>query len=221
VGRRHGVPVWPGDFEAECGVWRECRTDGDRQRYRRRARAFHDRLAARMQRFGARHGEIDLVVLAYHRWIHGTFLEAFHQRVVNQHPGDLTVRTASSGRALVGMDPVGLALRSGAVTTRTSTFLVDDTHDGGPVLALGPPVAYPGPWPPSAADVQAQERRQKRLSDRPALRAAVTALAAGRLGVDPTARHDDGSAVIRLDGHPTAPGGLRLDADGGAPVGRP
>ncbi|MBT0770051.1 hypothetical protein KIH74_14020 [Kineosporia sp. J2-2] len=212
VARAQGIPAWPGDFTAQCGSWAQCRSHGERAAYRRQARAFHDRLTDRLEEFGDREGEIDLVVLAYHRWIHGRLLETFAGRVINQHPGDLTRLSRSGERQLIGLDPVGCALRAGADATRTSTFLVDDSHDGGAVLVQGPLTPYRGPRPVTDADVVRHELRQKEVSDRPALRAAVLGLAEGRFALDPVARHRDGSTVVHLDGRPTALGGLRLAA---------
>lgn len=211
IARALGLPVWPGTFAADCGSWTACRDDHEREEYRTRSRLYHDRLTDRMERFEAETGEIDLVVLAYHRWITGRFLERYRDRVINQHPGDLTVLTDTGRRALIGLDPVGDALRQGRGRTRTSTFLVDESQDGGAVLAQGPPVTYSGPWPPSAEDVQQHEAAQKIVSDRPALRATMIALSAGRFSVDHTARHADDSPVVGIDGVPTALGGLILD----------
>lgn len=210
VARGAGVPVWPGHFVRECGRWSDCGTADDRAAYRRRARAFHDRLRLRVEDFEREHGEIDLVVLAYHRWIHGTLLERFAGRMINQHPADLADLDPDGRRRLVGLDAVGDALRRGDRCTRTSTFFVDDTADGGPVITRGPEVAYTGPRPPSASDVVAHEREQKVRSDRPALTWAVDALVDGRIGLDATRRHADGSAVVLVDGRPTPLGGHDL-----------
>ena len=209
-----GVEAWPGRFAAECGRWSDCRTPAEQAGYRARARAFHDRLLARVEEYERAHGALDLVVLAYHRWIHGAFLDRFAGRIINQHPGDLADLGQDGRRSLIGLDPVGVALRRGDAATRTSTFVVDDTPDGGAILVRGPRVAYSGPQPPAAADVVAHELRQKQLSDRPALTWAVTALAAGRIALDPARRHPDGSAVVLLDGRPTPLGGHDLDPVG-------
>jgi phosphoribosylglycinamide formyltransferase-1 len=209
-----GIPTWPGRFEAECGRFRDCRTAEDRAAYAKRATDFHDRLSDAIEEFERREGEIDLVVLAYHRWIHGRFLAKFRHRIVNQHPGDLASLDGAGTRSLIGLDPVGVALRRGDRGTRTSTFLVDDEHDGGAILVRGPEVAYHGPRPPSTQDAQEHELRQKELSDRPALRWAVLALADGRIAVDESTRHADGSARIVVDGTPTPLGGHTIDQDG-------
>jgi phosphoribosylglycinamide formyltransferase-1 len=209
-----GVPVWPGRFTAECGRWSDCRTPADQAAYRDRARAFHDRLLGRIEQFERDNGAIDLVVLAYHRWIHGALLERFAGRMINQHPGDLADLDEAGRRTLIGLDPVGVALRRGDAATRTSTFVVDDTPDGGPILVRGPRLEYTGPRPPTAADVTSHELRQKQHSDRPALTWALTALADGRIALDPQRRHRDGSSVVLVDDQPTPLGGHDLAVAG-------
>ena len=217
VARRAGVPTWPGSFTVECGRWSDCHTTAERSAYRDRARAFHDRLCLRVEEFENRTGPIDLVVLAYHRWIHGALLEKFAGRMINQHPGDLADLDMHGTRSLIGLDPVGVALRRGDPSTRTSTFFVDDTPDGGAVIVRGPAVHYTGPRPPARADLLAHEMTQKRLSDRPALTWAVTALVEGRVTRSATQRHPDGSPVVLVDGRPTSLGGQDLDV---RPAGR-
>lgn len=212
-----GKPVWPGRFTAECGRRTDCRTDADRAAYRRRAREFHDRLDARIADFEQRTAPIDLVVLAYHRWIHGALLDRFRGRIINQHPGDLADLDARNRRTLAGLDPVGIALHRGDIATRTSTFFVDDTEDGGAIVVRGPAVRYDRPRPPARQDIDAHERVQKACSDRPALRWAVTAIAQGRVVIDPERSHADHSPVVLVDGAPTPLGGHDLAvASGGA-----
>ncbi|MFB7947260.1 formyltransferase family protein [Kitasatospora phosalacinea] len=212
VARQAEVTTWPGDFTASCGRWSQCRTDQERADYRRRARDFHNRLNERIADFERREGGIDLVVLAYHRWIQGDLLHRFRHRMINQHPGDLSVLTPDGDRAFIGMDPVGLALEAGRAATRTSTFLVDETEDGGPLLALGPEVPYTGPRPPSREQIDQHELRQKVLSDRPALVWTIEAIGTGRLAIDEQRRHADGSSVVLLDNRSTPLGGHRLGA---------
>jgi phosphoribosylglycinamide formyltransferase-1 len=210
VARAAGVPTWPGDFAVRCGRASGCRTEAELAAYHRRARHYHDRLCARVEQFEERHGEVDLVVLAYHRWIHGRLLATFSRRMINQHPGDLASLDPAGRRTLAGMDPVGTALRRGDSATRTSTFLVDEHHDGGAILVRGPETAYVGPRPPTDEDVERHEAAQKAESDRPALRWAVQALADGRIAVGDGGRHADGSAVVLVDGSPTPLGGWDL-----------
>lgn len=206
VARSRRIPTWPGDFERRCGRYSSCHTEAQKLEYRKRSVEFHDALTDRVAEFEASDGPIDVVLLAYHRWIHGSFLRRFHRRIINQHPGDLASLTSDNDRALVGLDPVGVALRRGDRATRTSTFLVDDSHDGGAVLARGPWVPYNGPRPPSDEDVVAHENQQKIASDRQVLSWVLSALCHGRLGVEETP-HRDGSPLVTVDGRPTGLGG--------------
>ncbi|MFI6011961.1 formyltransferase family protein [Streptomyces sp. NPDC051243] len=208
VARDAGVETWTGDFDAYCGLASKAVGDEGRLRYRRRAREWHDTLDARIADWEARHGALDLVVLAYHRWIEGSLLTRFEGRMINQHPGDLSVLDASNRRLLVGNDPVRLAMTAGHTTTRTSCFLVDARHDGGAVLCMGPPVPVEGRRA-TPEDAWEQELRQKDLSDRPCLEWTVRAFAAGRLALG-EGTHADGSRGVLVDGRPTELGGRRL-----------
>lgn len=211
VAREAGVEAWTGDFDAHCGPASQAAADGPDavRRYRERARSWHDGLNSRMASWEADHGPLDLVVLAYHRWIEGALLDRYAHRMINQHPGDLSVLADDGSRALTGKDPVRLAMSRGHRATRTSCFLVDGTHDGGAVLCTGPPVPV-GDRRPTTEDAWQQELLQKERSDRPCLEWTVRAFAAGRLAVD-GACHADGSRVVLVDGEVTPLGGKRLD----------
>ncbi|MFI5496835.1 formyltransferase family protein [Actinoplanes sp. NPDC051859] len=211
VAAGYGIPTWPGDFTVRCGTATAARDAVSRAAYQDRARAWHDNLDRRLLAWEDANGPLDLVVLAYHRWIEGNLLQRYRGRMINQHPGDLAVLDTESRRFLTGRDPVGEALRAGHDSTRTSCFLVDATHDGGPILAQGPALSTAGRTPADAAD---HEWEQKRVSDRPCLEWTVRAFAAGRLALDDRT-HPDGSAVVLVDGRPTPLGGRRLgDVDG-------
>ncbi|MFF2773859.1 formyltransferase family protein [Streptomyces sp. NPDC058052] len=208
VARDAGVETWTGDFDAHCGLASRATTPEDALRYRRRAREWHDGLDARIAAWEAEHGALDLVVLAYHRWIEGALLDRFRGRMINQHPADLSVLDADGGRLLTGKDPVRLAMAEGHTTTRTSCFVVDGTQDGGAVLCMGPPVDVETRQA-TPDDAWEQELRQKTLSDRPCLEWTVRAFAAGRLALGADT-HADGSRTVLIDGRPTALGGKRL-----------
>jgi phosphoribosylglycinamide formyltransferase-1 len=208
VARRAGVEAWPGDFDACCGRASAARDEAARHAYRSRARSWHDRLNGRLARWERASGALDLIVLAYHRWIQGDLLDRFRGRMINQHPGDLSRLDSAGRRMLAGRDPVLAALRAGHPATRTSTFIVDETQDGGALLCLGPEVSTAGRRP-TRADAEAQETTMKRNSDPVCLAWSVRAYGAGRIGVS-ARRHRDGSAVVLVDGRPTPLGGVRL-----------
>ncbi|KPI00267.1 formyl transferase domain protein [Actinobacteria bacterium OK074] len=208
VARGAGVEAWTGDFDDFCGTASAARDAAARRTYRDRARQWHDGLDARLARWERCHGDLDLIVLAYHRWIEGRLLERYSGRMINQHPADLSVLSDRGTREFVGKDPVRLAMAAGRRTTRTSCFLVDGTRDGGAVLAMGPEVPV-GDRQPTQQDAWEQELEQKRRSDRPCLEWTVRAFAAGRLGLSDD-RHPDGSRVVTVDGRPMPLGGRRL-----------
>lgn len=218
VARAAGVETWAGHFEEACGRRSDCRTHDDVLRYEARATAYHDELCARVENFERARGEIDLVILAYHRWVHGRLLNKFAGRMINQHPGDLSILDGGGHRLLVGLDPVGEALRHGFSATRTSTFLVDDAHDGGAVLVCGPPVHYTGRKPPTRSEVVKHEMLQKVVSDRPALRWTLMALAHRRLAVSESACNQDMSPTVLLDGRAMELGGYRMPAMAAADI---
>lgn len=204
---RAGVPVIAADFLADCGRASGCGTDGERIAYRRRAVSFHDRIDARLADFERDEGAIDLVVLSYARWIHGRLLARFAGRMVNQHPGDLTLLDGARRRLLVGNDPVRAALRSGLPTVRASTFFVDAGRDAGPIICQGPTLATDAMPEPDAADQL--EESLKRVSEWPSLICALVLIAAGAVAIE-RHRHDDGSRGVSVQGLPTGFGGLRL-----------
>lgn len=211
VARQAGVEAWPGDFDRVCGTASAAAGRAGREAYGDRARQWHDALDGRIADWERDNGELDLVVLAYHRWIDGRLLDRYRGRMINQHPADLSVLDGAGRRQFTGKDPVRLAMAAGRETTRTSCFLVDGTRDGGAILAMGPEVPVEGRRP-TAEDAQAQELKQKSLSDRPCLRWSVQAFAAGRLALSDQ-EHPDGSRVVVVDGEPTELGGRRLTGE--------
>lgn len=210
IARDRGLPVIARDFTEVCGRASAARTDAERAAYRERAERFHDGIDGELRRFEATAGPLELVVLAYARWIHGTLLERFAGRMVNQHPADLTFLGADGRRVLTGNDPVRAALARGHDAVRTSTFLVDEGEDTGGVLAQGPWVPT-GRREASRAAADELEREQKRLSDWPALACALCAIAGGALAADGRIG-PDGSLLFSLAGRPLAFGGVDVQA---------
>ncbi|MCX4542431.1 formyltransferase family protein [Streptomyces sp. NBC_01565] len=212
VAREAGVETWTGDFDEVCGLASRAEGPEDRARYRALARTWHDGLDDRIRAWERGNGDLDLIVLAYHRWIEGRLLERYRGRMINQHPGDLSVLDAQGRRVLVGKDPVRTAMRLGHRSTRTSCFLVDGTRDGGPVLCMGPEVATGG-RPATVEAAWQQELEQKERSDRACLEWTVRALADGRVTVSDRT-HRDGSRVVLVDGNETPLGGMRMAEEG-------
>lgn len=71
---------------------------------------------------------VDLVLLAgFMRRLHGVFLSAFRDRILNIHPSLLP--------AFPGLDAIGRAFEHGAGVTGCTVHLVDDGLDSGPIVA--------------------------------------------------------------------------------------
>jgi phosphoribosylglycinamide formyltransferase-1 len=71
---------------------------------------------------------VEVVLLAgFMRRLHGEFLSAFRDRVINIHPSLLP--------AFPGLDALRQAWERGARVTGCTVHLVDDALDGGPILA--------------------------------------------------------------------------------------
>jgi len=98
---------------------------------RGRPRAEHDReIVAALQ---AR--QVDLVCLAgYMRLLSGEFLKAFPRRILNIHPSLLPL--------FPGLDPQKQALESGARVSGCTVHFVDETLDGGPIIAQRSVLVY-------------------------------------------------------------------------------
>ena len=207
LARAAGVPVLERPFVAEVGRASDCRDEADRTAYALRARRFHDAISATLADVERRDGAFDALVFAYRRWVHGALLDRFRGRILNQHPGDLTVLDANGRRALVGNDPVRLALRLGLPEVRTTTFLVDDGHDEGSILAQGPAVSTAGyvATPESATEL---EHRQKVVSDPASLTCALLAFLGAEVRYAEAHTHADGSRALLLDGVPLPHGGI-------------
>ena len=91
---------------------------------RGRPRAEHDREV--MAALRARH--IDLVCLAgYMRVLSGEFIEAYRGRILNIHPSLLP--------AFPGLDAQQQALAEGVESSGCTVHFVDETLDGGPIIA--------------------------------------------------------------------------------------
>jgi phosphoribosylglycinamide formyltransferase 1 len=89
-----------------------------------RKRAEHDREVVS----ALRERKIDLVCLAgYMRVLSGEFIAAFPNRILNIHPSLLP--------SFPGLDPQQQALEHGVKWTGCTVHLVDETLDGGPIIA--------------------------------------------------------------------------------------
>lgn len=213
IAAAYGIPVLAYDFEKECGRWADCKSDRKKsQNYQKAATKFHDNVLEKIRALERENNTpFDLVVLSYHRWIHGKLLDYFAGRIINQHAGDLTVMLDSDVkvRKYRGINPVLMALTAGERKTRTSTFLVRNNHDGGEILCQGPWVEYTETYPVTKKTAWDHEVIQKKESDWPSLTFALTEIAQGHFGVA-AKKHSDQCHIITYKEKPLPYGGVDL-----------
>ena len=207
-----GLPVIARNFLGECGRASDCETPAQRCEYQQRAEAFHDRIDDELKEVERAHGPVDLIALSYGRWIHGRLLERFAGRMINQHPGDLTLLNGAGQRILVGNNPVLAGLRHGVPRVRTSTFFVDAGQDSGPILCQGPTLPAKG-LPARQTTADSLENEMKRRSDWPSIICGITLIAEAAIDIDHTRRMADGSEGVSICGVPMSLGGLKLMSD--------
>jgi len=200
VARELGIPVVTRDFPATLAGTEPLQRA-------RRCDQLHEELLEEIQSFERQRTAIDLCVLAYRRLVRGPLLDRFRGRMINQHPADLTsFDVATRKRRYTGIGGLKLAISDGNPTTRTSTMLVDDGVDTGEILVQGPSVAVEKG---AKQNLDQHERKQKSLSDWPALSMALQLISTGRLSVG-TTTWPDGCRRIYRDGVPLPYGGVQL-----------
>ncbi len=122
---------------------------------------------------------IDFILLAgFMRLMSSLWLEAFPNRILNIHPADLT------SRKYIGKNAVYDALKAGEKRTRTSAILIDETVDGGPIVASGSWVDYDGPIPVTMESAKKHQEKQKEFSDFAVCKSALHWIGAGRIATE-------------------------------------
>lgn len=213
IAHKYQIPVIAIDFEKKCGSWNENKKNPEKiLRYQQCAIQYHDDILKRIRKIEEKSAVyFDLVVLSYHRWIHGDLYTYFHERMINQHAGDLSIVNDQNVRQYVGINPVLYALQAGEKKTRTTTFLVRDGHDTGEILCQGPWVDYAGSYPITVQKSYEHELIQKKESDWPSLQFALKNIAQGNFGISKKHMHIDGCKVILFKGKPTGYAGINLE----------
>jgi folate-dependent phosphoribosylglycinamide formyltransferase PurN len=94
----------------------------------------------------------DLILLdGYLFLVTEPLLQRFHNRVLNLHFSDLTMRTASGAPRFPGIRAVRDALAAGQLETRATVHLVDPAPDAGPPIVR----SWPFPVSPLVGDMRA------------------------------------------------------------------
>jgi len=171
-------------------------------------RHLHDEILTLIQGYERRIRRIDLCVLAYRRIIRGNLYEYFRDRMINQHPADLTVfENGSTRRKYIGISGLKKSIIDGNNYTRTSTILVNEEIDAGEILVQGPKVKVDFKLP--TFGYSDHEQKQKMESDWPALKNALKLLAMGAFAFADT-RWEDGCRKLLLYDQPLPYSGVQL-----------
>jgi folate-dependent phosphoribosylglycinamide formyltransferase PurN len=193
-------------FAKLVGRASDCTDDASYAAYQQRAVAFHDEIGDRLAEEEERDGPLRALVFSYSRWVHGRLLSRYQGRIINQHPGDLTRMDARRRRRLAGFRPTLAALRSGDPAVRTSTFLIDEGHDTGSILAQGPVVGT-ARYQATTEGAQAARQTMKWASDPPSLICALLLMLRSTVGYGPDL-YPDGSRQLLVDGRALPFGGI-------------
>jgi len=194
-----------------CGSWKKAKGNPELEaEYTRKSADFHASILESITEISEKMDlTIDLIVLGgYMRLIKGPLLDAFSDRIINVHPGDLSLGFGGN-RFYTGLDAVRLALESKEKYIRSSVIIADGGEDSGEILTQGPIVGTPDRFLEGDEDerlalieksIDSYQGLIKEKSDWPALTRALTLIADGRLAIGQN-RIDVGTRrTIYLDG---------------------
>ena len=206
LARAAGIRCIERPFAKLVGRASDCTDAASYAAYQQRALDFHDEICEQLTAQEDREGRFGAIVFSYSRWVHGRLLRRYQGRIVNQHPGDLTRLDRRRRRRLAGFNPVLEALRTGEPTVRTSTFLVDEGHDTGSILAQGPPVET-APYEATPDGALGLRRAMKWASDPPSLICALLLTLQTRVRYG-DGLYPDGSRELAVGGQALPFGGI-------------
>ncbi len=187
-----------------CGSWEEAKkTVEGKAEYERKCLGFNLTLLEIVRELECEKGfEFDGAVLAgYMRLFKGALLRRFNNRAYNVHPAELGEVDHYWNRKFIGENAVYDALNAGKERTRSSIIIVDPETDAGAILVSGPWHTYGGERPVSQLAADKHQDEQKRISDWPALRFALRAIANGEIGLHKRKFWPDGNPVVVYKGN--------------------
>ncbi len=208
-----GIPADVVNGYAMCGSWKAAQaTPEGKLEYERRCQAFNQELLDKVEAFEkAQKHPFDLAILAgYMRLFKDPLLQRFTNRAINVHPAVLSVLKEDGERRYVGANAVYDALKAGERRTRSSIILVAPKIDAGEILVSGPWLAYKGLEEITPEEADKHQDEQKRVSDWPALRFALRAIAKGEFGLHKKKTHPDGNRVVVYQGQEMPYQGVEL-----------
>jgi len=201
--QRLGVPYKSLPGMKTCGSYAEAQHDfHEYMEYQARVQHFNQMMLDVATKFEKEHDMMfDVTLLAgYMRFVEGALWRRFERRSINVHPADLTLMDDFNIRKYTGDDAVMLALNNEESRTRSSIILVDPKPDAGAILVSGPWLNYDGPRPVTEELKDEYQDKQKGVSDWPALKFTLKAMANGELGLHKRKFHTDGNPVVVYKG---------------------
>ncbi|MBJ8107558.1 MULTISPECIES: formyltransferase family protein [Bacillus cereus group] len=196
IANNRNIPVISKDFDRICGLSSYLQKGKHNINYQKNAEHLHNEILEEIKQFEFLRGyKIDLAVLSYHRWIQGDLLHYFKDRMINQHPADLSVLDENFKRKYIGLNGVQAALLDKQSFTRTTTFLVKEGFDNGEILCMGPKVEF-HETTINLKNIIAQEQVQKEKSDWPSLKFALYHISNGDFEICENKKHHDSSRTI-------------------------
>jgi len=142
-----------GDFEIDwlyhngeeiCGVHPGSKDSKLFEEYKLRCSKFEEEVLSQIKGFERKHDlHFDLILLAgYFRILRGPLLQAFPNKILNVHPGDLRVCGPDNKRLFTGMNAVFKAILCGVYETYSTVHLVNEEVDGGEILGVSEPLPF-------------------------------------------------------------------------------
>ena len=197
-----------------CGSWKKAQGDTQAEaEYKRKSNEFDCRIVEILKSYEQKIGkQIDLIVLGgYMKLVGSVIVREYPDKIINVHPSRIPL-DKNHKRTLLGDDAVYDAIKAGARRTCSSVIIVDEQTDHGEKLTEGAEVIV---WDEVCrmTDEEIKEYApvhqglQKRRSDWPALRRALTLIAQGRLALGTEKQFYNEWRRVYLDWEP-------LDYDG-------
>lgn len=194
------------DFDAEIKK-HSLKKSRDNELKKKISERLHDDILSKINAFEYSKGKIDLAVLAYRRIITGKLFSYFSDRMINQHPADLSIFDTNNKRKYVGIGGHHRSLEDDCGGSKTSCILVNERVDSGEILAQGKFVKFD--QEKSLSNFDAHEILQKKVSDWPVLRFVLKGIAQGKYGVSGE-RFEDGCRIIKYEGNKLGYSGMQL-----------
>lgn len=214
VAKKYKRPCFEYNFDEICGKYTvQKQKSSSLEKYLICREKLHDIILFDIQKYEQKNNiNFDLAVLAYRRIITGKLYTYFEDRMINQHPADLSILTdyPPFKRKYIGIEGLDNSLKEGNKSTRTSTILVKEGIDDGEILCQGPWISFIG-TPLNPVDISTHEINQKKLSDWPSLSFALLEIAKGSFDICLDKTHKDGTRVVRYQGKELSYAGINIE----------